>query len=70
VSLFKSLRFTDRVRMELRGEVFNALNFVNYGDPSTSFTPNAAGVNTNANFGKITSALPARRIQLGARVIF
>jgi hypothetical protein len=70
VSLFKSLRFTDRVRMELRGEVFNALNFVNYGDPSTSFTPNAVGVNTNANFGRITSALPARRIQLGARVTF
>jgi hypothetical protein len=29
-----------------------------------TFSPNAAGVITNANFGRITAALPARRIQL------
>jgi outer membrane receptor protein involved in Fe transport len=70
VSLFKNVRFTDRVKLELRVEVFNALDSANYDDPDTTFTPNAAGVNTNANFGKITSALPARRIQLGARLTF
>jgi outer membrane receptor protein involved in Fe transport len=75
LSLFKNVRFSDRAKLELRVEAFNAFNFVNYGDlavatPSTTFTPNAAGVNTNANFGRITTALPARRIQLGARVTF
>ena len=45
-------------------------DFVNYDDPNTSFTPNAQGVNSNANFGKITSSLPARRIQLGLRLSF
>jgi outer membrane receptor protein involved in Fe transport len=75
LSLFKNVRFSDRAKLELRVEAFNAFNFVNYGDlavatPGTTFTPNAAGVNTNANFGRITTALPARRIQLGARVTF
>jgi len=75
LSLFKNLSFNEHSRLELRIEAFNAFNFVNYGDlaiatPSTTFTPNAAGVNTNANFGRITTALPARRIQLGARVTF
>jgi outer membrane receptor protein involved in Fe transport len=70
LSLFKNVHFTDRARLELRVEAFNAFNFVNYGDPNTTFSPNAAGVNRNANFGRITTALPARRIQLGARVTF
>jgi hypothetical protein len=70
LSLFKSVRFSDRAKLELRVEAFNAFNFVNYGDPNVTFSPNAAGVNTNANFGRITTALPARRIQLGARVTF
>jgi hypothetical protein len=70
LSVFKNVHFGARAKLELRIEAFNAFNFVNYGDPSTTFTPNAAGVNTTANFGRITTALPARRIQLGARVTF
>jgi hypothetical protein len=78
LSLFKNVYIGARTKLELRVEAFNAFNFVNYGDlaagntanANTTFTPNAAGVNTNANFGRITSALPARRIQLGARVTF
>jgi hypothetical protein len=70
LSVFRRIRFTDRLQMELRGEAFNLFNWVNYNDPNTTFQPNAAGVNTDPNFGKITSALPARRIQLGARVTF
>jgi outer membrane receptor protein involved in Fe transport len=78
LSLFKNVHFNDHSKLELRIETFNAFNFVNYGDfatgnvagANTTFTPNAAGVNTNANFGRITTALPARRIQLGARVTF
>jgi hypothetical protein len=50
--------------------MFNALNTVNYGTPNTSFSPNAQGVNTNANFGRIFSALEARRMQLGMRMTF
>jgi hypothetical protein len=56
--------------MEFRGEAFNALNHVNHVNPNVTFSPNAQGVNTNAQFGRITNALPARRIQLGLRLTF
>jgi len=69
-SIFKTFRFAERFRLEARGELFNALNKVNYNLPNVSFTPNRQGVNSNANFGRITSALEARRAQLGLRLAF
>lgn len=69
-SLFKTWRFAERFRLEARGELFNALNTVNYNQPNTTFSPNRAGVNANANFGRILSALDARRMQLGLRMTF
>ncbi|MBL8211546.1 MAG: TonB-dependent receptor [Bryobacterales bacterium] len=69
-SVFKVFSFRERYRLETRWEMFNALNTVNLGAPNTSFTPNAQGVNTNANFGRIFSALEARRMQLGLRLTF
>jgi hypothetical protein len=70
LSLFRKDKLTEKVSIEFRAEAFNAFNFVNYDDPNTSFTPNAQGVNSNANFGKITTSAPARRIQLGLRLSF
>ena len=70
LSLFRTQKITEKVNLEFRAEAFNAFNFVNYDDPNTSFTPNAQGVNTNPNFGQITSSLPARRIQFGLRLSF
>ncbi|MEO6724937.1 MAG: carboxypeptidase-like regulatory domain-containing protein [Blastocatellia bacterium] len=70
LSFFRKEKLTEKVNIEFRAEAFNAFNFVNYDDPNTSFTPNALGVNSNANFGKITTSLPARRIQLGLRLSF
>ncbi|MCC6294027.1 MAG: carboxypeptidase regulatory-like domain-containing protein [Bryobacterales bacterium] len=69
-SLFKTFKLAERFRLEARGELFNALNTVNYSNPNTTFTPNAQGVNSNANFGRITSSLEARRMQLGLRLAF
>lgn len=70
LSLFKVVPVHEELKLEIRGEAFNAFNWVNYNNPSTSFQPNAAGVNTNPNFGRILSSLPARRIQLGLRITF
>ncbi|HEY2934040.1 MAG TPA: TonB-dependent receptor [Acidobacteriota bacterium] len=70
LSLFKTVPVREEVKLEIRGEAFNAFNRVNLNDPSVTFQPNAAGVNTNANFGKVLSSLPARRIQLGMRLMF
>ncbi|MCS7026171.1 MAG: TonB-dependent receptor [Bryobacteraceae bacterium] len=69
-SLFKTFRIQERFRLEARWEIFNALNSVNLNAPNTAFSPNAQGVNTNANFGRIFSALDARRMQLGLRLTF
>lgn len=69
-SLFKTFRIAERVRLEVRGELFNALNHVNYNNPNVTFTPDASGRNNNANFARITSSLEARRMQLGMRLTF
>jgi hypothetical protein len=69
-SVFKTFKIRERFRLESRVEMFNALNTVNLNNPDVGFAPNAAGVNTNANFGRIFSSLDARRMQLGLRLTF
>lgn len=70
LSAFKTFRLRENVRLEIRAEAFNALNRVNYNNPNTSFSPNRQGINGNASFGRITSALEPRRMQFGARLEF
>ena len=69
-SMFKQFKFRERFKLEARGELFNALNTVNYNAPNVGFTPGANGLNNSANFGRITSALEARRVQVGMRLAF
>lgn len=70
LSLFKNFRVTEKMRTEFRAEAFNALNHVNLRDPNSSFSPNRQGISSNPNFGRITSASPARRLQFGLRITF
>ncbi len=70
LSAFKNFRLAEKKNLEFRAEAFNALNRVNLNNPNTSFVPNAQGVNQAALFGRITSSLPARQIQLGLRLTF
>ncbi len=70
LSIFKNVKITEEVNLEFRGEAFNLFNSVNFNDPNTTFTPNTAGINTNPNFGRVLSSLPARKIQLGLRLTF
>jgi len=61
--LHKYFSFTERVRMQLRGEAFNATNRVNLAPPNVTFTSPA--------FGTINAtATPARVVQAGVKVIF
>ena len=62
VSLLREFRFTERVRAELRGEFFNALNHTNFNIPGRVFG--------GAGFGVISGAGPARQVQVGARITF
>jgi hypothetical protein len=70
LSFFKNFALGERAKIEARGEFFNVFNHVNYNNPNVSFTPAANGQNNNANFGRITSALDARRVQVGMRIAF
>jgi hypothetical protein len=62
LSLMKNIPLQGSVRIQVRLEIFNLFNTVNYGNPASSFGA--------ANFGRITSAGDMRRMQLGAKLIF
>jgi hypothetical protein len=62
-SVVRSFQLGEVVRLETRGEFFNALNHTNLGTPNRF-------VNT-AGFGSITEVTtPGRQIQLSARLSF
>ncbi len=61
-SLLRKFRITERFAAELRGEFFNAFNHTNLGNPGAGFG--------SAGFGLISSADPARQIEVGARIVF
>src|SRR3984893_8834906 len=62
-AVVRAFPLTERMKIETRGEFFNALNHVNYDVPNRF-------VNT-AGFGTITGVMsPGRQIQLSARVSF
>jgi hypothetical protein len=58
----KSFRFTERVALQVRLDLFNALNHVNWGTPGSD-------INTSL-FGRITSAGAARSAQIALRLAF
>jgi len=62
LSFSKNFPVGGDVRLQLRAEVFNVFNTVNYGNPNASFGA--------AAFGRITSAGPMRQVQLGVKLLF
>lgn len=63
LSVMKNFHLSERVRFQFRAAAFNAFNHLNYWRPGQS-------VQTPSTFGKITSGLPARSMQFGAKLIF
>jgi outer membrane receptor protein involved in Fe transport len=61
-SLVKRIPFTERVRMDLRGEFFNAFNQPHLGGVNHQYGSNL--------FGQMTSAGTPRVIQLALRLVF
>jgi Carboxypeptidase regulatory-like domain len=64
LSLIKNVPVGGQVQFQIRAEIFNAFNTVNYTIPSGVTTFGAA------TFGRISTALPMRQVQLGGRLIF
>ena len=58
----KDLVVREAVRLQLRGEFFNAFNQVTLGAPNTSAS--------SATFGRITSASSGREIQLAMKLLW
>jgi hypothetical protein len=59
----KSFRFGENVRMDLRGEAFNAFNRPRFNPGDTNIT--------SQNFGRVQSTLnEPRRMQLGLKLYF
>jgi hypothetical protein len=62
LAVIKSFPIGGKARFQLRAEVFNAFNRVNFGSPN--------GVFGTANFGRITSASAMRRMEIGGKILF
>jgi hypothetical protein len=62
VSVFKNFRFREAMTLQFRWEMFNAFNQVNLMNPATS--------TSDPRFGRISSAMTAREMQAGLKLIF
>jgi hypothetical protein len=65
-SVFKDFRFSERVTLQLRGEMFNLFNTPQFAPPAATVDVSSAGTIT----GVVNPYTPARNIQLVARVTF
>jgi hypothetical protein len=65
MGLTKDFAITTKSHLQFRAEAFNLTNRTNYGEPNSVY--NGASSTT---FGVITSTLPARELQLAAKIIF
>jgi len=68
LAIFRNFSFTERFKLEVRGEASNAFNIANYCISACSLIQTAT-VGT-ATFGKILSAQPMRQVQLGVRLTY
>jgi hypothetical protein len=62
MALSKTVWLGGRTNVQVRVEAFNVFNRVNFNNPNATFG--------TSNFGRVTSADPMRRIQVGARLSF
>jgi hypothetical protein len=62
LAFMKNIALGSPVRLQIRAEIFNIFNTVNYGNPGAVFG--------SAAFGRITSAGNMRQVQLGAKLLF
>ena len=62
LAVFKNFAVRNGVRLQVRGEFFNALNHPNWNQPGRTLG--------GSGFGEVTSAADPRIVQLGAKIIW
>ena len=62
LAVFKNVTISSAMRLQVRAELFNALNKTNWNAPGRTLG--------GSGFGEVTSAADPRIIQLGAKLIF
>lgn len=86
MTIYKNFKVHERLGMQFRAEMFNIFNHTNWGNPTTTVglnvdptkdywhnldaNGNPTSANPSPNFGRITSSLQPRQIQLGLKVNF
>ncbi|MCC6293160.1 MAG: carboxypeptidase regulatory-like domain-containing protein [Bryobacterales bacterium] len=70
LTAYKNFRFKERVNAQLRGEFYNAFNHTQYSNTDTTARFDSQGRQVNTQFGQVTAARTARRIQLAIRITF
>jgi len=69
LSLRKQFLITEKVKLQFRGDMFNAFNHVNLNLCSNT-CPGLIVNHADNNYGTITTAAPGRQVQLGLRLTF
>jgi hypothetical protein len=71
ISLYKTVKITEKVNFSLRAETYNTFNHTQFSTVNTSPQWNpATGVYSSSQFGQVTAARDPRIIQVAARVNF
>ena len=71
LSVYRNLKFSEKVSGQLRVEGYNALNHTQFSGVDTTLRfDNTTQAMYNTLFNQPTSARPARRIQIAMRIRF
>jgi hypothetical protein len=70
LSLFKDFTAHGNQRVQFRWEIYNLFNTLQFNEVDRTAQFDAAGNQTDTNFGKVTSARNERRMQFSIRYVF
>jgi hypothetical protein len=70
ISIVKNIPLREKTRLQLRVEMYNALNHTQFSSINTTAQFNTAGVQTNTQFGQYTAAQNPRILQWAMRLEF
>jgi len=70
LTLFKNFKLRERINLRFQVEAYNVFNHTQFSGVGTSAQWDQSGAQVTSNFGKVTSALDPRIMQLALRLSF